>query len=187
MTKDFDDYKQANNYEFEIEKLLSEKETLCRQLEDAYNCKNRNAESESVLMAAQKLNSDLEEGLYFFFIRIFIISFFEEKSRLNEKLAQEIKSKGELMDANLSSESVINEMISEREILERNLESIKNQNSKMDAEIKTLKLRINDITKESELVKTKNQEEYQKLAQKLNKTTTDLTQNKSSIENWKSR
>ena len=107
--------------------------------------------------------------------------------RLKEKLAQEMKSKGELLDANVSSESVINEMISEREILERNLESIKNQNSKMDAEIKTLKLRINDITKESELVKTKNQEEYQKLAQKLNKTTTDLTQNKSSIENWKSR
>ena len=63
LTKDFDDYKQANNYEFEIEKLLSEKETLCRQLEDAYNCKNRNAELESVLMAAQKSNSDLEEGL----------------------------------------------------------------------------------------------------------------------------
>ena len=38
-------------------------ETLCRQLEDAYNCKNRNAELESVLMAAQKSNSDLEEGL----------------------------------------------------------------------------------------------------------------------------
>ena len=113
--------------------------------------------------------------------------YFEEKLRLKEKLAQEIKSKSELLDANVSSESVINEMISEREILERNLESIKNQNSKMDAEIKTLKLRINDITKESELVKTKNQEEYQKLAQKLNKTTTDLTQNKSSIENWKSR
>ena len=63
LTKDFDDYKQANNYEFEIEKLLSEKETLCRQLEDAYNCKNRNAELESVLMAAQKSNLDLEEGL----------------------------------------------------------------------------------------------------------------------------
>jgi len=63
LTKDFDDYKQANNYEFEIEKLLSEKETLCRQLEDAYNCKNRNAELESVLMAAQKSNTDLEEGL----------------------------------------------------------------------------------------------------------------------------
>ena len=30
LTKDFDDYKQANNYEIEIEKLLSEKETLCR-------------------------------------------------------------------------------------------------------------------------------------------------------------
>ena len=63
LTKDFDEYKQANNYEFEIEKLLSEKETLCRQLEDAYNCKNRNSELETVLMAAQKSNSDLEEGL----------------------------------------------------------------------------------------------------------------------------
>lgn len=63
LTKDFDDYKQANNYEIEIEKLLSEKETLCRQLEDAYNCKNRNSELESVLMAAQKSNADLEEGL----------------------------------------------------------------------------------------------------------------------------
>ena len=91
------------------------------------------------------------------------------------------------MDANVSSESVINEMISEREILERNLESIKTQNSKMDAEIKTLKMRINDVTTESELVKAKNLEEYQKLAQKLNKATTDLTQNKSNIENWKSR
>ena len=78
-------------------------------------------------------------------------------------------------------------MISEREILERNLESIKTQNSKMDAEIKTLKMRINDVTTESELVKAKNLEEYQKLAQKLNKATTDLTQNKSNIENWKSR
>ena len=91
------------------------------------------------------------------------------------------------MDANVSSESVINEMISEREILERNLESIKTQNSKMDAEIKTLKMRINDVTTESELVKAKNLEEYQKLSQKLNKATTDLTQNKSNIENWKSR
>ena len=107
--------------------------------------------------------------------------------RLKEKLAQEMKSKGELLDANVSSESVINEMISEREILERNLESIKTQNSKMDAEIKTLKMRINDITAETELVKAKNLEEYQKLAQKLNKATTDLTQNKSNIENWKSR
>lgn len=171
LTKDFDDYKQANNYEFEIEKLLSEKETLCRQLEDAYNCKNRNAELESVLMAAQKSNSDLEE----------------EKLRLQEKLNQEIKSKNELMDANVSSESVINEMISEREILERNLESIKIQNQKMEAEIKTLKAKINTIMKESELFKTKKQDEYQQLTQKLNKTTTDLTQNKSNIENWKSR
>ena len=122
-----------------------------------------------------------------FFSFIFIIFFFEEKSRLKEKLAQEIKSKNELLDANVSSESVINEMISEREILERNLESIKTQNSKMDAEIKTLKMRINDVTTESELVKAKNLEEYQKLAQKLNKATTDLTQNKSNIENWKSR
>merc|ERR1712131_219633 len=171
LTKDFDDYKQANNYEFEIEKLLSEKETLCRQLEDAYNCKNRNAELESVLMAAQKSNSDLEE----------------EKLKLQEKLNQEMKSKSELMDANVSSESVINEMISEREILERNLESIKNQNQKMEAEIKTLKAKINTIMKESELFKTKKQDEFQQLAQKLNKTTTDLSQNKSTIENWKSR
>merc|ERR1712131_93581 len=133
LTKDFDDYKQANNYEFEIEKLLSEKETLCRQLEDAYNCKNRNAELESVLMAAQKSNSELEE----------------EKIKLQEQLTQEMKSKSEFMDANVSSESVINEMISEREILERNLESIKNQNSKMESEIKSLQVKINTITKES--------------------------------------
>ena len=91
------------------------------------------------------------------------------------------------MDANVSSESVINEMISEREILERNLESIKNQNQKMEAEIKSLKAKINAIMKESELFKAKKQDEFQQLAQKLNKTTTDLTQNKSNIENWKSR
>ena len=107
--------------------------------------------------------------------------------RLQEKLNQEIKSKSELMDANVSSESVINEMISEREILERNLESIRNQNQKMDAEIKTLKAKINNITKESELFKAKKQDEFQQLTQKLNKTTTDLSQNKSNIENWKSR
>ena len=98
-----------------------------------------------------------------------------------------MKSKTELMDANVSSESVINEMISEREILERNLESIKNQNQKMEAEIKSLKAKINTIMKESELFKAKKQDEFQQLAQKLNKTTTDLTQNKSNIENWKSR
>merc|ERR1712168_1736462 len=144
--------------------------TLCRQLEDAYNCKNRNTELESVLLAAQKSNSDLED----------------EKLRLQEKLNQEIKSKSELMDANVSSESVINEMISEREILERNLESIRNQNQKMDAEIKTLKAKINNITKESELFKAKKQDEFQQLTHKLNKTTTDLSQNKSNIENWKS-
>jgi len=91
------------------------------------------------------------------------------------------------MDANVSSESVINEMISEREILERNLESIKIQNQKMEAEINTLKAKINTIMKESELFKAKKQDEYQQLTQKLNKTTTDLTQNKSNIENWKSR
>jgi len=123
------------------------------------------------LMAAQKSNSDLEE----------------EKLKLQEKLNQEMKSKSELMDANVSSESVINEMISEREILERNLESIKNQNQKMEAEIKSLKAKINTIMKESELFKAKKQDEFQQLAQKLNKTTTDLTQNKSNIENWKSR
>ena len=107
--------------------------------------------------------------------------------RLQEQLTQELKSKSELMDANVSSESVINEMISEREILERNLESIKNQNSKMESEIKSLQVKINTITKESELYKAKKHEEYQHLAQKLNKTTTDLSQNKSTIENWKSR
>ena len=91
------------------------------------------------------------------------------------------------MDANVSSESVINEMISEREILERNLESIKIQNQKMEAEIKTLQAKINTVMKESELFKAKKQDEFQQLTQKLNKTTTDLTQNKSNIENWKSR
>ena len=107
--------------------------------------------------------------------------------RLQEKLSQEIKSKNELMDANVSSESVINEMISEREILERNLESIKIQNQKMGAEIKTLQAKINTVMKESEQFKAKKQDEFQQLTQKLNKTTTDLTQNKSNIENWKSR
>ena len=57
----------------------------------------------------------------------------------------------------------------------------------MDAEIKSLKAKINNITKESELFKAKKQDEFQQLTQKLNKTTTDLSQNKSNIENWKSR
>ena len=58
---------------------------------------------------------------------------------------------------------------------------------KMEAEIKSLKAKINAIMKESELFKAKKQDEFQQLAQKLNKTTTDLTQNRSNIENWKSR
>ena len=107
--------------------------------------------------------------------------------KLEEKLHQEIKSKNELADANVSSESVINEMISEREILERNLESIKKQNSKMETEIKSLKLKITNAIKKAELANEKYQEEYKQLTQKLNTATTDLSHNKSSIENWKSR